>query len=172
MHVCIPSNIMPIQDRSHHIWGGQVHKHATARGVWGHAPPENFWNLKAKRLPLRPFLVQCDVPWRPDYSLISQATPFADEPGLRDYNPSLGRTERCWKSFIPLFVAVSQVSACHLCACGPCMGVRRVMALIGDTKQARVWQRETKQATGEGKSGPVETRLTGPAATALLYYWY
>ena len=26
---------------------------------------------------------------------------------------------------------------------------------------------DTKQATGEGKSGPVETRLTGPAATAL-----
>ena len=25
-----------------------------------------------------------------------------------------------------------------------------------------------KQAVGEGKSGPVETRLTGPAATALL----
>ena len=38
------------QGRSHHVLGGQVHK--TARGVWGHAPPENFWDLEAKRLPL------------------------------------------------------------------------------------------------------------------------
>ena len=28
---------------------------------------------------------------------------------------------------------------------------------------------DTKQAMGEGKSGPVETRLTGPVATALFY---
>ena len=41
------------------------------------------------------------------------------------------------------------------------------MALIGDAKQARVWRRETKQTTGEGKSGPVETGLTGLAAMAL-----
>ena len=38
------------------------------------------------------------------------------------------------------------------------MGVRRAMALIGDARRA----------TGEGKSDPVETGLTGPAATALL----
>ena len=37
------------------------------------------------------------------------------------------------------------------------MGVCRAMALIGDTKQA----------TSEGKCGPVETGLTGMAATAL-----
>ena len=48
--------------------------------VWGHASPENFWNLEAMRLPLRPFLSQCDAPQSPDHSLISQATPFADEP--------------------------------------------------------------------------------------------
>ena len=47
------------------------------------------------------------------------------------------------------------------------MGVRQVMALIGDAKQARVWQRETKQTMTEGRSGPVETGLTGPAAMAL-----
>ena len=41
------------------------------------------------------------------------------------------------------------------------MGVRQAMVLIGDAKQARVWQQETKLATGEGKSGPVETGLTG-----------
>ena len=37
------------------------------------------------------------------------------------------------------------------------MGVCRAMVLSGNAKQA----------TGEGKNGPVETRLTGPAATAL-----
>ena len=37
------------------------------------------------------------------------------------------------------------------------MGVRRAMALTGDAKQA----------TGEGKGGLVETRLTRPAATAM-----
>ena len=43
------------------------------------------------------------------------------------------------------------------------------MALIGDANQARVWQHETKQATGEGKSGLVETGQTGPGATALSH---
>ena len=33
--------------------------------------------------------------------------------------------------------------------------------------QAMVLIGNAKQATVEGKSGPVETRLTGPAATAL-----
>ena len=37
------------------------------------------------------------------------------------------------------------------------MGVRQAMALIGNARQA----------TSEEKSGPVETGLTGPAATAL-----
>ena len=39
------------------------------------------------------------------------------------------------------------------------MGVCRALALFGDAKQAM----------GEGKSGPVETGLTGPVATALFY---
>ena len=42
--------------------------------------------------------------------------------------------------------------------CVRAMGVRRALALFGDAKQA----------TGEGKSGPVETGLTGPVATALV----
>ena len=41
------------------------------------------------------------------------------------------------------------------CVCS--IGVRRALALFGDAKQAM----------GEGKSGPVETGLTGPVATAL-----
>ena len=40
---------------------------------------------------------------------------------------------------------------------GHCVGVRQAMALIGNAGQA----------TSEGKSAPVETGLTGPAATAL-----
>ena len=47
------------------------------------------------------------------------------------------------------------------------MGVCRAMALIGNAKQARVWRCETKQTMSEGKSGPVETGLTGRAAKAL-----
>ena len=38
-----------------------------------------------------------------------------------------------------------------------CLGVGQAMALIGNIRQAM----------SEGKSGPVETGLTGPAATAL-----
>ena len=50
-----------IQGHSHQIWSDQVivvaRKHATAGGVRA-CPPENFWNLEAMRLPLRPFLGQ------------------------------------------------------------------------------------------------------------------
>ena len=40
------------------------------------------------------------------------------------------------------------------------MGVRRAMALIGDARQA----------SSEGKSGLVDTGLTGTAATALCLH--
>ena len=43
--------------------------------------------------------------------------------------------------------------------CVGAMGVCRALALFGDAKQAM----------GEGISGPVETGLTGPVATALSY---
>ena len=79
------------------------------------------------------FLAQYDASRRPDDSFIDS------------------------KEFFALFAAISQASTRHLRAWGPCVGVRRATALIGDTKQA----------TSEGKSGPVETGLTGPAATAL-----
>ena len=45
-----------------------------------------------------------------------------------------------------------------LCACGPCVGVRQAIALIGDTRQAM----------SEGKSGLIETRLTRALAAALI----
>ena len=69
------------------------------------------------------------------------------------------------KNSFALFAAISQVSACHPCAWGPCVGVRRAMALTGDAKQA----------TSEGRSGPVEIGLTAQAAirpcsnTALIF---
>ena len=58
------------------------------------------------------------------------------------------------ESFFTLFEAI--VSTCHLCACGPCVSVCQA-TLIGDTKKAM----------SDGKSGPVETELTGLAATTL-----
>ena len=68
----------------------------------------------------------------------------------------IGRTESCWglgRDSFALFAAISYyVSTCHHAVC-----VRRALALFGDAKQAM----------GEGKSGPVETGLTGPVATAL-----
>ena len=79
-----------------------------------------------------------------DRSLISQATPFADR--------SVGRTENCWKN------SVFRTVRSHLVlCCVRAMGVCRALAQFGDAKQAM----------GEGKSGPVETGLTGPVATAL-----
>ena len=61
-----------------------------------------------------------------------------------------------------LFAATLQASTCHHAVCGgggglACVGVRRTLAQFGDAKQAM----------GEGKSDPVETGLTGSAATAL-----
>ena len=61
------------------------------------------------------------------------------------------------KSSFALFTAISQVSISH-CAWGLCVGVHRAMALMSDAKQA----------TGEGKSGLVETGLAGLVATALV----
>ena len=43
--------------------------------------------------------------------------------------------------------------------CVRAMGICRALALFGDAKQAM----------GEGKSGPVETGLTGLVAMALYY---
>ena len=70
--------------------------------------------------------------------------------------------ESCWEksspnSSVAQLTAITQVSTWYLCACGRCVGVRRAMVLIGNARQA----------SSEGNSGPVETRLTGPAATAL-----
>ena len=68
-------------------------KYATAREVWGHAPPENFWNLeasgttfgllggqtKATEFQMYAYCVVQHWFWLSDRSLTLQATPFADE---------------------------------------------------------------------------------------------
>ena len=74
-------------------------------------------------------------------------------------NCQIVRTESCWKedlrnSSVALLAGILQVSKWCLCALGRCVGVRRAIALIGNARQA----------TSRGKSGPVETGLTGPAA--------
>ena len=56
----------------------------------------------------------------------------------------VGRKTR--KTSFALFTAISEVSTRHLCAWGSCVDIRQVMVLIG----------YAKQATSEGKSGPVE----------------
>ena len=68
--------------------------------------------------------------------------------------------EDSWNSSVALFAAISQVSTWYLCAAVRCVGIRQAMTLIGNARQA----------TGEGKSGPVETGLNGPAATALYIH--
>ena len=82
-----------------------------------------------------------------DRSLISQATPFADR-SVKLLEDSVFRTVR------------SHLVLCYNMSprCVRAMGVCRALAYFtGDAKQAM----------GEGKSGPVETGLTGPVATAL-----
>ena len=72
-------------------------------------------------------------------------------------NRSLVRTESCWKTRVTVLLHCSQPSRKFQHASGRCVGFRLAKALIGNARQA----------TSEGKSGPVEAGLTGPAATAL-----
>ena len=94
--------------------------------------------------------------------LISQAIPFTDEDC--ETNHPIGRTESCWKTQKRSFRTVfSHLVSCFNMSphCVRSIGVRRALALFADAKQA----------VGEGKSGLVETGLTRPLATALLWYF-
>ena len=85
-----------------------------------------------------------------DRSLISQATPFADRSGRKNRKLLEDSVIRTVRSHLVL--------CCNMLPrCVRAMGVFRALALYDDAKQAM----------GEGKSGPVETGLTGPVATAL-----
>ena len=66
---------------------------------------------------------------------------------------------KTWKSFFALLATILQVSTCHLYAWGPCVGACRTMALIGDAMQA----------TGERKSGLVETRTNRTSGYSPAY---
>ena len=75
---------------------------------------------------------------------------------------SLVRTESCWKedsrnSSVALFAAIS---TWYLCASA-------FGALRGHPPSNGAVIGSARQATSEGKSGLVETGLTGPAATTL-----
>ena len=113
---------------------------------------ENFWNLKTKRLPLRPFLGQCNAPQRPDCSQISQATLFTDE----TCETIIVHLEE-WKGVGKVLSHCSQPShkfqhvTCVLAGLVWVSG--QAMTLIGDLEQARDWRHETKQATSDGKRG-------------------
>ena len=85
-----------------------------------------------------------------------KATPFAGE--ACETICSLARMESCWKTRgTVLLHCLPPPRKFQHGASWRCMGVRQVMALIGNARQA----------TSEGKSGLVETGLTGPATTAL-----
>ena len=88
-----------------------VCKHTTGRGrgVWGHAPPEDFENLEVLRLLLRPSFNQYTRP--DDNFTCNNIYPFCPlhrfwfstlashtlhRWGTEAYNCSLGRTQSCW----------------------------------------------------------------------------
>ena len=83
-----------------------------------------------------------------------KAPPFADEANCKNGKLLEGRLAEQFLSHCSQPSRKFQHG--KLCASGRCVGVHRAMALIGN-----------RQATSWGKSGPVETGLTGPAATAL-----
>ena len=87
-----------------------------------------------------------------------KATPFAGEACETNCSLVSRWKEDSPNSSIALFAAISQVSMWYLCASGRCVSVRRAITLIGNARQA----------TSEGKIGPVETGLTGLVATALV----
>ena len=133
-------------------------------------------DLEAIRLLLRPFLGQYGASQRPDsrVSHVWMSTLSANcawfwlsnhllisKPHLLQMR--LARLIVCLeerkvvarKSSFTLFGAISQVSTCHLCAWGPCVGVHQAIMLIGNTKET----------TSEGKTW---SKLTRPAVTALI----
>ena len=138
--------------------------------MWGHAPPEKVWNLEALRLLLRLLLGQYDASRRPDdrvsdvcplrrttwfclsdCSLTSQATAFADE---------AWKNEKLLEDSDELFRTVHG----HLASFSTL--VVHLGAMRGRLQSnGAIWQCQASH--GDGKSGPIETGLTGLAATAL-----
>ena len=85
-----------------------------------------------------------------------KATPFTGE--ACETIRSLARIESCWKTRgTVLLHCLPPSRKFQHGASGCCVGFCRAKALIGNARQA----------TSEGKSGLVETGLTGPETTAL-----
>ena len=105
------------------------------------------------RLLLRPILGQYDASWRPNdrvshechsaHCVVHQWCRLSDGVGL-------------WKTRRTVLLHCSQSS-------------RKFQHGVYASGQAMAQFGNTRQATSEGKSGPVETRLTELAATALYY---
>ena len=142
-----------------------MRKHATARGVWGHAPPEIFWNLKAMKLLLRPFFPKrCFSEARRQNITYMNIYPFCPlrHIALHGFGFPIVRLEErkiVGRLGLPYCSQPSHIMLQHVTTLIACHGRLPSIGLFGDAKQAM----------GEGKSGPVETGLTGPVATALKF---
>ena len=99
-------------------------QNATARGVGGHVPPENFWNLEA--MDVYPFcpLHRTALTWfsLSNRLLISQATSFTDK--VCETNHLLGRTgsycKKTWKSFSHCLQPFRKLQHVTFVLWGPC----------------------------------------------------
>ena len=124
-----------------------MHKNATARGVWVDVPPpppRKFLEFQGYEIHSETIFVLKGC-----FSEVRQQsfTCFSDE--ACEINHSLGRIERPRRDSFPLFAAISP---CHHATC--------IAALSGYLPSME-----------EGKSGPVETGLTGLAATGKWKGW-
>ena len=95
------------------------------------------------------------VSFRIQFAYRPKATPFASE--ACEAIHSLARMESCWKTRGTVLLHCLPSRKFQHGASGRCVGVCQAMALIG----------KARQATSEGKSGLVETGLTGTVTTAL-----
>ena len=173
---------MTLQGHSHQVWSGQVCTVVLyGRGIWGHAPPEMFWNLEAMRLLLRPFLGQYNASWRPDDRVShqwianlfahfvkhrwcqlpipcayrSKAKHFAGE--ACKTNHSLGRkTRRTALSHSSHHASLNLVPVClgALRECPPTIGTN--------------WWRQARHEWGKKWSGWNRTNWTGGYSPALV----
>ena len=90
----------------------------------------------------------------PDQSLILQATPLADV--ACETNHSLGRTESWWEENKEKILS-------------DCLQPSHKFQHVTSLRVPCTCELCAKQVMSERKSGPVETRLIGPAAMALCW---
>ena len=155
-----------------------VRKHTTAKGVWGHAP-QKFWEFRGYEVasetisgPKRcfskarrhaEFYMHEHLPFLPVAPLVSAFWSFAN---LTSHilHRSLGERKIIGRLSLSHSVRSHLVLCCNMSPrCVRAMGICQALALLGDAKQA----------IGEGKSGPVETGLTGlTGLVAMALTWF